>query len=184
MTQRGFTLTESLIVLTILSVLVSVAWPAINHFFKRHEAMKVVDSLQTLLSAGRAYALSNHRSLTLCGSSDSKRCDAVWTGGLLLLEDANRNGLVDGNDRILQFVALNIQPSQLVWRGFGGNKVIIERFGTTFASNGTFTYCWQDQDPLYRRQVVINRAGRVRKSQDRNRDGIHEDSSGQPISCP
>ncbi len=183
MTQRGFTLIELLISVTILTIIITIALPSLNAVLKRREADNVVNTLQMVVQAGRIYALNSHHSLTICGSSDGKRCNASWSNRVLLMEDANRNGIIDGPDRVLQSETLNIQPSQLVWRGFGGNTIIIGSFGTTYASNGTFTYCRKDKDPFYSRQVVINRGGRARKSQDRNKDGIDEDSSGNPISC-
>jgi type IV fimbrial biogenesis protein FimT len=184
MTQRGFTLIELLITITIAIIIIGVAAPSFNNTLKRREANKVVDTLQTLIRNGRSYALNSHHNLTICGSSDGWHCNAMWSKGVLMLEDGNRNGIVDGKDRILQSEPLDIQPSQLVWQGFGGKNLIIESFGTSYASNGTFTYCRKDHDPLYSRQVVVSRGGRARHSLDKNNDGVHEDSNGKAIKCP
>lgn len=182
--SRGFTLTEVLVTAVISAVTISVAIPSYSALIKTLEARNVAYSLQELVHFGRNYALRSHSALTICGSTDTFHCDGNWSRGALVMEDGNRNGVMDGNDRILQFVTFNLKQATLTWNGFSGSRVVIESFGTTFASNGTFTYCRQDSDPLYRRQVVINRGGRARLSRDINGDGIHENSQGVPIVCP
>ena len=56
--------------------------------------------------------------------------------------------------------------------------------GITSASNGTFTYCELDKNPLYSRQVIVSRGGHARLSQDKNGDGFHDNSQGNTIVCP
>ncbi len=182
--SHGFTLIELLSVTVILAILASIATPYCYTLHKRLEARIVTATLQELIHASRNYALNSHKALTICGSSDRVNCNGNWTVGALLMEDANRNGLLDGSDQILKFEGFDLSQAKLTWRGFSGNRVIIESFGTTLASNGSFTYCRLDADPLYRRQVIVNRAGRARPSRDANGDGIHENSQGSPIVCP
>lgn len=183
MSQRGYTLFELLVVIAICAVTASFAITSAQAFFKREEARRVIDNLRILIQTGKTHALTHRRHLTICGSLDGKNCHPDWNSGLLLLEDANNNGVQDGSDQVLQYIALNIAPSTLSWSGFGGPRLSIENTGITFAGNGAFTYCRQDQDLLYRRQLIINRGGRVRLSKDSNHDGIHEDNSGNPVRC-
>lgn len=180
----GFTLIELLVTITLAIILCSFAFSSFTSLLKRLEARNVAYGLQALVSASRNHALQLHQAITICGSSDTLHCDNNWSRGVLLMVDGNRNGVLEGNDRILQFVEFNLDQAKLTWRGFSGNRVTIESFGTSFASNGTFTYCRTDDDPIYRRQVIINRSGRARVSHDTNGDGIDEDSNGNPISCP
>lgn len=180
---RGYTLIELLSVILITAILASLAVPLFNTLQKRIEALIVITRLENLINNSRNNALIHHRSLTICGSHGIM-CDNNWSKGILLLQDSNRNGIVDGTDQILNYVPLNIKRGTLTWRGFGGSRIVIESLGTTFSSNGSFTYCSLDNDPLYTRQVVINRGGRVRTSRDTNHDGIHEDGSGHNLICP
>lgn len=182
--SHGFTLIECLTTIAVLAVICSIAVSSYSALLKTIEARNTIFTLQQLIHASRNDALNSHKALTICGSSDSLHCDGHWTVGVLIIEDANRNGIAEGNDRILRFIGFHLTQATLTWRGFGGNRITVESFGTAFASNGTFTYCRNDTDPLYRRQVIISRGGRARLSRDTNGDGIHENSQGNPISCP
>lgn len=101
----------------------------------------------------------------------------------VVFEDANRNGIIDNNDQIIRYTPLNTKTT-LQWKGFGGQRLVFESTGLTSASNGTFTYCEFNKDPLYSRQVIVSRGGRARLSPDKNNDGIYEDINGNIITCP
>jgi len=155
-----------------------------SDLFKRYQAYTLSNELYLLIAHARSYALTNHRSLTLCGSSNGEFCNNDWTSGALLFEDPDRDGVLDNYDAVIQFHQFNLKKANLTWKGFNDSKIIFESMGITYASNGTFTYCQLDKNPQYSRQVIINRGARARKSFDANGDGIHENSSGQPINCP
>jgi len=181
---HGFTLIECLTAMAVLAIICSIAVPSYSALLKSIEARSTIFTLQQLIHASRNDALNSHKALTICGSGDSLHCDGNWTIGVLIMEDANRNGIVEGNDRILKFIELQLKQATLTWQGFGGSRVTVESLGTAFASNGTFTYCRNDSDPLYSRQVIVSRGGRARLSRDTNGDGIHESSQGDAIACP
>ena len=179
---RGFSLIETLTVTLLISILTYIAIPLFHTLQQRIEILTVIRELENLINTSRHRALIHHQPLTICGSQGTT-CDNNWSKGILLLQDNNRNGVEDGSDKILKYIPLNITRGTLTWRGFSGTRIIIESLGTTFASNGSFTYCSLDNDPLYIRQVVVNRGGRVRVSRDINNDGIHEDSSSRNLVC-
>lgn len=184
MSQHGLTHVELLLCVFIAAILAVIAVPYCQSFMKRTEANLLTMELAQLVTAGRTHAMTSRRTVSLCGSSDRKLCDGLWGEGILMFEDHNRDGQVNGADRILSVMNVHLgTDAKLIWKGFSGNYLPIESFGTPFASNGTFTYCTTDQEPLYRRQIVVNRGGRVRTSHDKNGDGIHEDSSGNIIAC-
>ncbi|PTQ90675.1 GspH/FimT family pseudopilin [Agitococcus lubricus] len=184
MKHRGFTLFELMISLVIFSIILLWGSYYLSSLIKQVQAQLVMYQLSSLVQSAKSYAFNNHINVTLCGSSDSYHCDNDWSTGVLVLEDRNRNGLADGEDKLLKFEPLILQPHRLSWQGFSGPRLIIESFGMTYASNGTFTFCRHDGEAEFSRQVIISRGGRVRFSRDRNGDGIHETSSGMPISCP
>jgi len=180
--DHGFTFIEQLITTLIIGIVVAIAHVVGLETLKKIEAHVTTMRLESFLKSARTYALLHHQALTICGSQ-GVNCDNQWSTGILLLTDSNRNGVVDGSDRILEYIPLNLKAATLSWRGFGGSRLVIESFGTTFAGNGTFTYCPISHNPRYIRQIVINRGGRVRLSQDRDHDGIHENANGSPLTC-
>lgn len=180
---RGYTLIETLVVITIISIIMLFAHNNVTAWLKAQNAYRITRELVHLVHYSRAYAIHNRRPLTFCGSSDGQSCNNQWTSSALLFEDGNRNGIIDNADRIIKNVPFNIK-GHLIWKGFSGQRMIFENIGITSASNGSFTYCELDKNPLYSRQVIVSRGGRARLSQDKNSDGFHEDVNGSIIKCP
>ncbi|MBK6757086.1 MAG: GspH/FimT family pseudopilin [Moraxellaceae bacterium] len=181
---RGYTLIETLTVITILCIILLFAQSNMSAWRKTQQAELTYKELKHIVLNARSRAINSRRSLTLCGSSDSKICDNNWTIGVLLFEDGNRNAIIDEADYIISYKPLALKNATLKWQGFSGSKIIFERMGITSASNGTFTYCELDKNPLYSRQVIVSRGGRARLSQDKNGDGFHDNSQGNTIVCP
>ncbi|HQV22075.1 MAG: GspH/FimT family pseudopilin [Moraxellaceae bacterium] len=180
---HGFTLIEALITITILCIITLFAHANLSAWLKTQNAKRVTSELIHIVHASRAYAITGRRPFTLCGSSNGLNCDNQWAIGALFFEDANRNGIIDNNDQIIRYTPLNTKTT-LQWKGFGGQRLVFESTGLTSASNGTFTYCEFNKDPLYSRQVIVSRGGRARLSPDKNNDGIYEDINGNIITCP
>ncbi len=74
--------------------------------------------------------------------------------------------------------------STLKWRAFRNRQYLqMTPSGFTNYQNGNFVYCSQDQDLRFARQIVLNMQGRVKKSYDRNNDGLVEDRYGRHLRC-
>jgi type IV fimbrial biogenesis protein FimT len=184
MKSHGWTVLELSLVIVISTCLIVYAVPAFRNLMKSLEAARITAELLQLCNESRSQALGSHRTITLCGSSDARHCDHQWAHGVLRFVDIDRNGSRDDQEDILGYASLDIAPSKLAWRGFQGKVLTYESFGTSYAGNGTFTYCTEGMEQKFRRQVVVSRSGRARKSQDYNGDGIHETASGGQITCP
>ena len=185
MKDQGMTLFEMLVVIILTGVLLAFAVPRFKDMFARMQAWRVTSEIAQMANQARLAAVERGYPVGLCGSADAERCDGRWVDGLLLFVDSNRNRDKDIGEEILHFSPLNASPAVLAWQGFGGNDaVLVEAMGTPYAGNGSFTYCSADAEPAYRRQVIINRGGRVRLSRDDNGDGVHESTSGGVINCP
>jgi type IV fimbrial biogenesis protein FimT len=156
-----------------------------ENYRKTQQAKLISQELQHIVYSTRQLALSSNHILILCGSTNGVICDNNWTNGALLFADNNRNNQYNTNeDRIIKYIPFSLRRAKLSWHGFSGQFMRFESRGITSASNGTFTYCQLDHDPIYSRQVVVSRGGRARLSKDKNNDGFHEDVSGtSQIQC-
>lgn len=184
MDVRGMTLFELLLAVLIITLLLLVATPLVKDALARLEAQRVTTELMHLCQIARNQAITRRTPVTLCGSANGSHCDANWAEGLLLFVDKNHDRQTSPGEAVLQYTPLRIAPSRLAWEGFSGHTVEVEAMGIPFASNGSFTYCTADKKPAWRRQVIVNRGGRVRHSRDQNGDGIHESVGGGDIVCP
>lgn len=183
--SQGFTLIEILFVIAIFSVLASIATSALDTLQLKMEGRSAITLIASSLSDARNSAITRQTPVALCGSRNASVCDSLWQEGILVFLDVKGLGNPASANDILGFYRIETRKASIAWRGFGvGSIVRFDQMGRTSTSNGSFTYCPGNKDNHYARQVVINRGGRVRYSQDRNSDGIHEDSSGKALSCP
>lgn len=181
--MKGFSLTELLVITLISSILALWAAHSSTLLQKKIELYTTLYQLKQLIDVNKNRALTKHQALTICGSRGTV-CDQSWSVGILLFQDNNRNGIIEQNDVVITYLPLQLKTATLSWRGFNTTRLVIEPLGITFASNGSFTYCPNDNDRSYIRQIVVNRGGRVRLSRDSNSDGIHENGNGQALTCP
>lgn len=168
-THRGYTLTEALVTLAVLSVLLGVAASSMGDLFHglRLQALSG-DVFQQLLLA-RSEAIKRNGRVVLCKSADGEACtqEGRWDQGWLLFHDANRSGAREENELVLE----RLQPLPAGWRltanrplasyvsygPLGGAKLVPGGFQA-----GTFTLCRLSADRQEARQIVINAGGRPR----------------------
>lgn len=185
MKDQGMTLLELLIVVIVSCLILLVAVPSLKDLFATLEAQRVTTTIAQICRQARLAALHRGYPVALCGSSNATVCDGRWVDGVLLFVDNNHNRQKEPLEEILHFTSMSASPSVVAWSGFGGNNaLLVEGFGTPYAGNGSFTYCSEDKEPMYRRQVIVSRGGRIRMSRDTNGDGIHESANGGLIDCP
>lgn len=181
----GFTLIELLSVILITCLLSFMAAGMWSSLQLRMEARAAMTMVASSLSNARNTAISRQIPVAVCGSRNASKCDSLWQDGVLVFLDVAGLGKPSSDKDILGFYRIETRNAHIQWKGFGSTSSLrFDRLGRASASNGSFTYCPGSKDNNYARQVVINRGGRVRYSKDRNGDGIHEDASGKPLSCP
>jgi len=182
--QRGLTLLELLVTLTITAILASLAIPAFANTIKRTNSLTIAYQMIELVQFARSEAITRQVPVTLCGSSDGQRCDNKWSKQILIFADNNNNGAMDNTDVLLHVTDSLKTGETLTWRSFQNKSYLqLQPNGMTYYQNGNFTYCPADGDEHFAVQWILNAAGRLRLAQDNNRNGIPENSSGQDISC-
>jgi type IV fimbrial biogenesis protein FimT len=182
--QHGFTLIELMVVICILCVLVVSAISNYESLMQLYDIRRFVSVNQHILNQARTNALLYHTAILVCGSQNGQSCDQHWSSGVLAFIDRNDDKQFSPvADTLLNFEPLVLRYGSVQWKGFGQRSFILydALTGTPNASNGSLTYC--ATLPIYHRQLILNRMGRIRESLDTNHDGQYEDASGQPIAC-
>jgi type IV fimbrial biogenesis protein FimT len=181
---RGITLLELLFTLAILALLTSLAVPAFSHTLKRSSNYTLANQIIRLVQYARSESVVRRRVITLCGSSDQQQCNGQWSKNILVFVDYNQNGRKDNEDRLLSISPGVKAGESLQWRSFGNKPYLqLHPDGRTRYQNGNFTYCPADGDARYALHWILNAAGRLRIAQDKNRNGIPENSQGKDITC-
>lgn len=149
--QKAFSLVELLVVLTLLSIVISLAMPHLRSVVEKNRDDALRNLLLSHLSHTRMQAVTSDRSHILCGSSNGVSCNGDWNSNWLLLTAADNSPLRQHQPN---------STKKLCWSR-PGNAITYRPNGTSPTSNGRFALC---DGGTATWQLVINRQGRVRQA--------------------
>jgi type IV fimbrial biogenesis protein FimT len=104
MAQRGYTLIELMLTITVLSILLGLAVPSFLDTVRNNRLISQNNEFISSLNFARSEALKRSGSVSVCASTDEASCSGStdWTTGRIVFTDTNANGTFDGADEILQ----------------------------------------------------------------------------------
>lgn len=167
--QRGFTLVELVVAVSILAVLLTIG---VSSFADIGTSMKLTSASNTLLAHihhARSEAIKRNSRVVLCKSSDGAACAQTggWEQGWIVFHDANNNALREDSEIIIQrepalaselLLTGNSHVSRyLSFAGSGATRKV----GGSYQM-GTLTLCRRSTQAGEARQIVFNAVGRPR----------------------
>ncbi|NRA53764.1 MAG: type II transport protein GspH [Gammaproteobacteria bacterium] len=184
LSKQGFSLINLLVVTAIIAIAVFVAVPGLSAALKQTRVASEYNQVLTLVDTARQYALINRSYVTMCPSSDGEICSRDWMAGILVFVDRNNDQVLGADDLLIQYARHRSSQVKLTWRAFRRHHYLnFSSLGWTDHYNGTFRFCIEGDDLRFNRALIVSKTGRIRKSTDRNRDGVHEDASGRVLRC-
>lgn len=166
--QRGFTLGELMISLTVMGIGLSIAVPSFQTVVKNNRRAGAINQLITTMHLARSEAVTRNVQVTVCPSTNGTACAATpWKEGWISFPDVNGNRQVDGGETVLAsvpaFTELDINtaefPSFFVYRPNGRVMVNVVAQNT-----GQLTFC-DSRGPTHARVVIISTSGQPRLSE-------------------
>ena len=179
--QHGFTLVSSIITLSIIAILGSIAAPNLSVFLSKQEGRATIGIIHRNLSKARAHALKNDVDITVCGINKHGECVKSNFKELIMFEDYNDNAAVDEDDTITYISKLDYSGQLKLSASLGKKFIRLKRTGSSQQA-GSFIYC-DATNPRASNRVTISMSGRSYLGRDKNNDGIIELTNGKPISC-
>ncbi len=180
--QRGFSLGEILIGLTILMLICTLGLSSLQHILMHGRANEASARINTSVRQARQLALQTHQIVSVCGSADHQTCNGNWSDNLIIFIDDTASANMAA--RIVSSTP-EIDHGQTSWEAFRSTKKLsFYRNGVTLGYNGTFIYCPKNKDPHYGRGLVVNKSGRIRALKDTDNDGIVNRTPQANITCP
>ncbi len=167
--QRGFTLIDQMIAVSIAVILTGLATPSISKILKKNQIATVYNEALTALNYTRSLAVTTGTWASYCKSNPAGTACATtlstsWSNGWLVFEDENNNGLREANERI-HLQNTNFPAQLLMSFSRNKNRITYTAEGYAVSYNGKINFC--DMQNKMVKTMVISNSGRIRMaSQD------------------
>lgn len=167
----GFTLLEAMISLAVAAILTVMVMPAFKSIITSSTKLTDTDNFLISLSLARSEAIKRKQRVVLCKSSDGSTCNKTgdWTQGWVVFVDIDNNAVINsGVDIILTVHSALINGDTLIGNSPVSNYISYTYDGSSRYTSGAFqagTLTFGLCKSGYKNTIVINSAGRVRKSQ-------------------
>lgn len=174
--QRGVTLIELLVTMSILAILLAIAGPSFVAMIQDNRRATRINDLVTALNYARSEAIKRGDEVSVCRSASGTGCAAAggWEQGYIVFTDSDNGGDVDaGVDTVLRvFEALSGGGSLT-----NNNQQVITYNASGFSPGeaSSFTLC-DLRGAAQARAIILSNQGRVRT------DTV--DGSGDALVCP
>jgi len=161
-TQRGFTLIDMLIAVTILALVLGIAIPGLTHAVARVQSVSARSALSAALFDAQRNATVLGRQVVVC-AGDTGGCSGGldWSKGWIVFIDENRDRQRGPGERLVrEEPAL---PRGVGLQGtVGRSRVVYLPNGSNAGSNATFTLC-DRRGPQDAERLILANGGRLRR---------------------
>lgn len=177
--QLGVSLVELMVGLAIIGIILSVGVPSAQSIIIQNRIVSEINEVSGVIQFARNNAIDEQLDTIVCPTQDFSNCTTNWSQAKMVFGDEDGDGARGVNEELL--VATSIISSANYMEGpattirFQGNGAV-----TTMA---TLLLCHKDKEAKYARALTVSLQGRVKISRDDDKNNIHEDNSGQNLSC-
>lgn len=161
----GFTLTEMLVSIAVMSIVASFAVPSFVNQLKNMEAKRTANTITTFLTNAKQEAMIYHNILTVCIADDSYNCVAKEGTTLISFTDKNGNHKFDKDADILRQSTPLVLRYGKVYTGFALNKLYVNfkpTNGSPIGHMGHIRYCPNQTNENNMFKVSFSKTGIVK----------------------
>lgn len=160
--ERGLTLIELIIGLTVAALLLAAALPAFNGLHQKHRLRGAQHEFLATLHHARQAAVARNRRVSLCPSADGAQCldRGHWHRGWVVFVDRDADRSPDPGEPVVSRQT-GLEQGLALTSSRYRRVITFQPTGTAGGSNATFTVC-TGEDPRRVAAVVLSRLGRIR----------------------
>jgi type IV fimbrial biogenesis protein FimT len=157
--QRGFTMIELMVTVSIAAIMMTVAIPSFVELIRNSRLTTQANDFVLSLMYAKSEAIKRNQSVVVCSSADGASCanSVNWEQGWIVYQDANQDGAVDSNE-ILQ--VKNSLTGGNTLRTGTRTRITFRNSGFSLGSNATFNLC-DTRGTGNGRTLVLSNQGRV-----------------------
>ena len=126
---KGFTLVELMIVVAVIAVLASMAFPSFQASIRSNRVATASNELLASLALARTEAIRSTRGGAVCTTTDGANCGGSWNDGWLVWTDTNGNQALDAGEPIVR----HVQNSQKLAFNGSVNLIAFDNRGRSVA---------------------------------------------------
>lgn len=158
--ERGFTLIEMLVTLSIAAIMLTIAVPSFRIFLLNTRITSQTNDFVLALASAKSEAVKRGVNVTVCPRNTNTACLAstTWDTGWLVFVDNDGGGTVNGADVILQ-VRAPLEGSNTLRSG-ARQRVTFQNTGFSSGFNDTFRLC-DSRGTADARNITVSMQGRV-----------------------
>lgn len=183
--QQGVTLLEMLVALAVAAIVLTVVAPNMQTIVAKNRITAEINHISAVIQFARFNAIDQKSATLICPTPDYADCSTNWNQAKMVFVDANSNGKRDTSEPLLMTTEAIVGGNNM--KGPGA-AIEFSDSGASNVSNAisdtaSLVLCDKTKDEKLTRALLINQQGRVRVSFDSNDDDVHEDASGDALSC-
>lgn len=160
--RQGFSLIELLVTMVVISILLTIAAPALKDFVRKNQISTNANTLVAALNLARSEAIKRNADVIVRHKGTTAK---KWEEGWDVFVDLDANETKDDDDTLLRTYpplptgfTLRTGAHFSSWMGYSANG----RSRGSGGSNGTFRLCADDANKDTSRAIIINSIGRAR----------------------
>lgn len=181
--ERGVTLLELVVSLTLLSIVIVTATPFIQSLISKGRQQDLVITYRTAFGFARSQAIFQRHPVTICPlSSQTNRCIDDWRLNAAVFPDANNDKSPDSD--IIWRIIKPVNGYTIYSRTGGRGYITFSPTGLTHGASGSLIACPTQAKQTPMSYLAINKGGRFRAQHDSDRDLSMRLSWGATIRCP
>jgi type IV fimbrial biogenesis protein FimT len=163
-TQRGFTLTEMMVVIAIVAILMTIGVPSYRYISNSYRMAGEVNGLLGDAQFARAEAIKEGEQVVLCTSTTGTTCAGVdtWQIGWIVCVDLTNAGTCTNTDPVLRTQAKFVNTDTFVSDATSAANTVIfnrEGFAVGFPALAILTLHDKTANPTWTRCLEIQTVG-------------------------